>query len=367
LTAVWTLTWWWMLAALPLPWLVRRFARADAFDRDAALKVPFGAEFSDLAGMRSLQSARLRLAALSAIWVLALLAAARPQFIGEPVALPMTGRDLLLIVDLSGSMEEQDFQLNGQWVDRLTALKAVAKDFIERRVGDRVGLILFGREAYLQTPLTFDRKTVKTLLDESVIGLAGKETAIGDAIGLAIRTLDDAGVEQGRRVAILLTDGANTAGAVDPLKAAELAAQRNLVIYTIGIGADALTVRSLFGVRQINPSAGGAHRDRRKDGRQVFPRARHRRVPADLCDPRQARARPVRRAGVPADQGAVLLAARCGRGARVRHGASGGRGRALANLGPRRRRVARHVEEGAWLTCTSCGRGGLCCCRQAFG
>jgi Ca-activated chloride channel family protein len=252
---MWTLTWWWMLAALPLPWLVRRFTRPEALDRDAALKVPFGADFSDLAGLRSAQSTRLRLAVLAAIWVLALLAAARPQFIGEPVALPMTGRDLLLIIDLSGSMEEQDFQLNGQWVDRLTATKSVANDFIERRVGDRVGLILFGREAYLQTPLTFDRKTVKTLLDEAVIGLAGKETAIGDAIGLAIRTLDDAGVEQGRRVAVLLTDGANTAGAVDPLKAAELAAQRNLVIYTIGIGADALTVRSLFGVRQINPSA----------------------------------------------------------------------------------------------------------------
>ncbi len=167
----------------------------------------------------------------------------------------MTGRDLLLSVDLSGSMEEQDFQIDGQWVDRLTALKAVARDFIERRVGDRIGLILFGREAYLQAPLTFDRATVQTLLEESVIGLAGKETAIGDSIGLAIRTLDDAGVEQGRRVLILLTDGANTAGAVDPLKAAELAAQRNMVIYTIGIGADALTVRSLFGLRQINPSA----------------------------------------------------------------------------------------------------------------
>jgi Ca-activated chloride channel family protein len=167
----------------------------------------------------------------------------------------MTGRDLLLSVDLSGSMEEQDFQLNGQWVDRLTALKSVATGFIERRVGDRVGLILFGREAYLQAPLTFDRETVSTLLDESVIGLAGKETAIGDSIGLAIRTLEDAGVEQGRRVLLLLTDGANTAGAVEPRKAAELAAQRKLVIYTIGIGADSLTVRSLFGLREINPSA----------------------------------------------------------------------------------------------------------------
>lgn len=252
---MWTFAWWWVLFALPVPWLVRAWLPPDALDRDAALKVPVAAEFIDLAGLRSLNAGRWRLAALWGIWVLAVLAAARPQFVGEPVSLPMTGRDLLMVIDLSGSMEEQDFQLNGQWVDRLTATKAVANDFISRRVGDRIGLILFGREAYLQAPLTFDRATVQTLLDESVIGLAGKETAIGDAIGLAIRTLDDAGVEQGRRVAILMTDGANTAGSVEPLKAAELAAQRGLVIYTIGIGADALTVRSLFGLRQINPSA----------------------------------------------------------------------------------------------------------------
>jgi Ca-activated chloride channel family protein len=253
---MWTFAWWWVLAALPLPWLVRRFVRGDPIDRDAALKVPAAAEFADLAGLRgAVDRGRWRLAALTAIWMLAVLAAARPQYVGDPVALPQTGRDLLLSVDLSGSMEEQDFQLQGQWVDRLTALKSVARDFIERRVGDRIGLIVFGREAYLQTPLTFDRKTVQTLLDETVIGLAGKETAIGDSIGLAIRTLDDAGVEAGRRVLLLLTDGANTAGAVDPLKAADLAAQRKMVIYTIGIGADALTVRSLFGLRQINPSA----------------------------------------------------------------------------------------------------------------
>ena len=253
---MWTLAWWWMLFALPLPWLVRRIVPPEPIDRDAALKVPFGTEFKELAGLRApAASRRWRLAVLAAAWVLAVLAAARPQFVGEPVSLPMTGRDLLLAVDLSGSMEEQDFQLNGEWVDRLTALKSVAADFIERRVGDRVGLILFGREAYLQAPLTFDRKTVGTLLDESVIGLAGKETAIGDSIGLAIRTLEDAGVEQGRRVLLLLTDGANTAGAVEPRKAAELAAQRHMVIYTIGIGADSLTVRSLFGLREINPSA----------------------------------------------------------------------------------------------------------------
>jgi Ca-activated chloride channel family protein len=122
-----TLAWWWMLAALPLPWLVRAFVPPEPLDRDAALKAPVPAEFADLAGVRSPDSARrLRLGLLSCVWVLAVLAAARPQFVGDPVALPMTGRDLLLSVDLSGSMEEQDFQLNGQWVDRLTATKAVS-------------------------------------------------------------------------------------------------------------------------------------------------------------------------------------------------------------------------------------------------
>jgi Ca-activated chloride channel family protein len=253
---MWTLAWWWMLAALPLPWLVRRFVRTEVLDRSAALKVPATSAFASLAfATGGAAGASWRLLLMWAVWALAVLAAARPQFVGEAVALPRSGRDLLLVVDLSGSMEEQDFQLQGQWVDRLTATKAVARDFIANRVGDRLGLILFGREVYLQTPLTFDRATVQTLLDESAIGLAGKETAIGDAIGLAIRTLEDASVEEGRRVVILLTDGANTAGSVEPLKAAELAAQRSVVIYTVGIGADALTVRSLFGMRQINPSA----------------------------------------------------------------------------------------------------------------
>jgi Ca-activated chloride channel family protein len=253
---MWTLAWWWMLVLLPVPLVLRRLLPAEPLDRSAALNVPSGSPFADLVGASGASvDSGWRIALLWAVWTLAVLAAARPQFVGEAVALPISGRDLLMIVDLSGSMEEQDFQLGGQWVDRLTATKAVAREFIANRVGDRLGLILFGREAYLQTPLTFDRTTVQTLLDESAIGLAGKETAIGDAIGLAIRTLDDARVEAGRRVAILLTDGANTAGSVDPLKAAELAAQRSMVVYTIGIGADALTVRSLFGLRQINPSA----------------------------------------------------------------------------------------------------------------
>lgn len=250
-----TFAWWWIVLVLPLPWLVRRYASAEPIERAAALRVPSAREFGGLGGgpLANRQVAG-SLALLALIWCLAVVAASRPQWIGEPIMVEVSGRDLLLAVDLSGSMEEQDFQLDGQWVDRLTAIKALASDFIARRAGDRIGLILFGREAYLQAPLTFDRATVTTLLNESAIGLAGRQTAIGDAIGLAIRTLEDAGVEDNRRVLVLLTDGANTAGSVEPLKAAELAAQRSMVIYPVGIGADAITVRTLFGLRQINPS-----------------------------------------------------------------------------------------------------------------
>jgi len=251
---MWQLAWWWMLLLMPLPWFVRRFAAPKYMDDDAALRVPVAAEFDDLFGTGSRGANKPRLLMLWLIWSLILLAAARPQYVGQPQSLPMTGRDLLLAVDLSGSMDERDFQLNGEWVDRLTATKAIAKEFIERRLGDRIGLILFGREAYLQTPLTFDRTTVQILLDEAFIGLAGQETAIGDAIGLAIRTLSDAGIQQNRRVLVLLTDGANTAGVIDPLKAADLARDRGMVIYAIGIGADSVMVQSLFGVREINPS-----------------------------------------------------------------------------------------------------------------
>lgn len=186
------------------------------------------------------------------IWSLLVLALMRPQWQGEPVEQAVSGRDLMLAVDLSGSMQIPDFVLHGRKVDRLTATKAVAGEFLERRIGDRVGLILFGDQAYLQAPLTFDRKTVHTLLDEAVIGLAGDKTAIGDAIGLGVKRLKEN--PEGQRVLILLSDGANTAGAVSPLQAADLAARAGLRVYTIGIGADQMVVRDMLGSRKVNPS-----------------------------------------------------------------------------------------------------------------
>jgi len=246
--------WPWLLTLLPLPLVIRWLLPAVSTTRDAALRVPFIEDFrgADPGQVNIITRHGVLWLALSA-WILLVTAAARPQWLGEQVELPVSGRDLMLAVDLSGSMEVEDFILDGRTVNRLYATQSVAGDFIERRVGDRLGLILFGRQAYLQTPLTFDRETVHTLLSEAVIGLAGKETAIGDAIGLAVKRLRDK--DQNSRVLILLTDGANTAGEVEPIKAAELAAEEGLKIYTIGIGADEMLVRSLFGTRRVNPSA----------------------------------------------------------------------------------------------------------------
>jgi Ca-activated chloride channel homolog len=244
--------WPWLLLVLPLPLLVRWLVPAKMTVEQAALKVPFLDDFTDAETKSVTQNQKWPLWIASIAWVLLVIACTRPQWLGEPIEQAVSGRDLMLAVDLSGSMEVQDFFINKRAVDRLTAIKYVASDFINRRVGDRLGLILFGSQAYLQTPLTFDRKTVMTLLDESTIGLAGDNTAIGDAIGLAIKRLKSQPADS--RVLILLTDGANTAGEVSPLKAAELAASNKLKIYTIGVGADEMMVRSFFGSRKVNPS-----------------------------------------------------------------------------------------------------------------
>jgi Ca-activated chloride channel family protein len=243
----------WLLTALPFPLLVYWFAPAKSNTSQSALRVPFLADFAQNAMTPSTKNNRLRLYLAALAWLFLVFASARPQWLGEPIEQAINGRDLMLAVDLSASMQEKDFVLNKDNVDRLTAIKAIATDFIERRVGDRVGLILFGTQAYLQTPLTFDRKTVATLLDESVIGLAGDNTAIGDAIGLAVKRLKNE--SSNSRVLILLTDGANTAGEISPLKAAEIAAANDLKIYTIGIGADEMLVGGYFGYKKVNPSA----------------------------------------------------------------------------------------------------------------
>jgi Ca-activated chloride channel family protein len=242
--------WIWLLAALPLPllcyWLPRRGEQ-----QSAALKIPQLIEGLEATSQRkTTHKVRLFIAILA--WIALVLAAARPEWLGEPVSIPAEGRDLMIAVDLSGSMKIDDMQVNGRQVDRLKMIKYVLSDFIERRVGDRLGLILFADTAYLQAPLTYDRDTVNQLLNESLIGLVGEQTAIGDAIGLAIKRFN--AHEKSNKVLVLLTDGQNTAGNITPEQANELAINNGVTIYTIGVGADKMLVQSFFGSRQINPS-----------------------------------------------------------------------------------------------------------------
>lgn len=229
--------WLWVFLLAPLPWLLRLLL-PPADSGDAALRVGFLDELQALSGRRArtaLPSWRQQ-APLALLWFLLLCAAARPQWVGEPLPLPASGRDLLLAVDVSGSMDYADMQWDDEPISRLELVKRLLGDFIEGRRGDRVGLILFGSQAYLQAPLTFDRHTVRTWLDEAMIGIAGKNTAIGDAIGLAVKRLRQRPAQS--RVLVLITDGANNGGEIDPMVAAQLAADEGVRIYAIGIGAD---------------------------------------------------------------------------------------------------------------------------------
>jgi Ca-activated chloride channel family protein len=233
-----TLFWPWVIALLPLPLLYRHW-RKPVNQTINALRAPALLAISDPKSSQFKSTSWLTTSLkvlLGLCWLSTLLALARPHWIGEPIALPTSGRDLLLAVDISPSMRQRDMRIGGQIVTRLIAVKSVVGDFVEKREGDRLGLVLFGEQAYLQTPLTFDRKTLQTLLYEAQMGFAGSNgTAIGDAIGLAVKRLQDR--PKSHRVVILLTDGANNSGALDPIKAAQLASRAKVKIYTIGVGA----------------------------------------------------------------------------------------------------------------------------------
>ncbi len=230
------LAWPWMALLLPLPWLVGRLV-PPARPQGGALFLPFAATVSAdwTPGLRA--NSRWRVLLFALVWVLLVGAAMRPQWLGEPQPVPTTGRRLMMAVDTSGSMAEQDM---AGGATRLQVVQAVAGDFIRHRMGDQVGLILFGTRPYLQAPLTADLDTVGQFLRESVIGVAGPQTAIGDAIGLAIKRLNAHRTQSGPKgemVLILLTDGGNDAGLMDPIQAAKMAAAAGLRIYTIGVGA----------------------------------------------------------------------------------------------------------------------------------
>ncbi len=230
----------WLFLLAPLPWLIRNLLPAH-HERKAAVRVPFLQRLSRLAGLQpgtGVVVAKRPVSqwlVLSLAWLLVVAAIARPQWLEEPIIKELPMRDLLVAVDLSGSMEAQDFtDADGNTVDRLTAVKQVLDDFFARRDGDRVGLILFGSAAFVQAPFTDDLEVVRELLDEAQIRMLGPRTMLGDAMGLAINLFERSEVDE--RVLIVLTDGNDTGSLVPPERAAEIARDNGVVVFTIAIG-----------------------------------------------------------------------------------------------------------------------------------
>lgn len=244
--------WPWLLLLIPLPLFVYWLPKKEQSRASAALIVPTMLSGSAV-NTQHQESKKSPIIILSLCWLLSVTALSQPQWLGDAIDIPTEGREMMIAVDLSGSMQIEDMNLQGKTVNRLDMLKEVLGDFIKRRVGDKLGLILFADDAYMQTPMTFDRKTVNQMLDESVLGLVGRKTAIGDAMALAVKRFD--AKEKSNKVLLLLTDGQNTAGKISPEQALELAVAKNITIYTIGIGAEVMLQKSLFGTRRINPSS----------------------------------------------------------------------------------------------------------------
>ena len=243
-----------VLFAICLPFILRHLLPKASQKPTSAIKVPFFNELSHIFANRtdsSTDSSYLKYLAIL-IWSLLVISGSGIQWLGKPIALQQTGRDLMLAIDLSGSMQTPDMVRNGKTKTRIDVVKDVAGQFINKRGGDRLGLILFGTRAYLQTPLTFDRQTVSQMLDDATIGIAGPETAIGDAIGLAVKQM--LSYPNLSKALVLLTDGGNNAGVLQPLQAAEIAKKAHIKIYTIGLGAKEMTIQTMFGKQVINPS-----------------------------------------------------------------------------------------------------------------
>ena len=225
--------WPWVLLLLPLPWVLQKLYSKPVL---TAINVPPAMERalqSISAGQQQRIGTRQTLLWIS--WLSLLLAIAQPWLPGDAIIQPVSGRAIAVAVDISGSMERKDFSLDGQTSDRLSVVKAVAGNFVDHRKGDRVSLVLYGKEAFIASPLTFDLSALRHILDNADIGMAGRSTAIGDAIGLSIQTLQGDPADQ--KAILLLSDGTNNAGSVEPESAATLAQSLGIRIHTIGMGS----------------------------------------------------------------------------------------------------------------------------------
>lgn len=230
----------WALLMLPLPifvwWLV-----PPQRERVSAVRVPFFTQIASAAGSEARAGAVvmrrrwLQMLVAILVWLLLIAGLAKPEWVGEPIVRTEAARDIMLALDLSGSMDYHDFPgEDGQDVSRFEAVQRVVDRFVAERESDRIGLIVFGTKAYLQLPFTRDLETARALVELMEVGMAGPKTALGDSIGLAIHSFESSEVDD--RVLILLTDGNDTASKMTPINAADIAKLNGVEIYTIGIG-----------------------------------------------------------------------------------------------------------------------------------
>ncbi|SDN32736.1 Ca-activated chloride channel family protein [Methylobacterium phyllostachyos] len=236
----------WALLALPLPLLAARLIPAEPEGGSGALRVPGTLVGAGRSGADLAARGRRRAALTWTLWIALVVALSGPRLVMPATALPASGREIMIAMDLSGSMERRDFALDGETVTRLTAVKRVGTDFIRRRAGDRIGLVIFADQAYVAAAPSFDTAAVARALDEATIGISGRSTGIGDGLGLALRRLDprDAGGDaasnpaggKAAKAVILLSDGANNAGQTAPKDVADLAKELGIKVYTIALG-----------------------------------------------------------------------------------------------------------------------------------
>lgn len=247
--------WFWAILVLPLPWVVAHLWRGAKKQTDnEALWVPFFTPFQE----RIKGSAGASVRGLSLFFVLAwisfVLALMRPQGLGQAIATQNFYRNLMLVLDVSDSMAEQDFILHNQRVSRLLMVKTLADAFLQKRAGDQVGLTLFADEAYIYVPLTPDVATARQMMNEVGFGIAGSNTAMGDALALALKDMKD--VPASSKVMILLSDGYANAGQMRPEDVLPVAKEMGVKIYTIGIGGAPVPMQSFFGLSVGQDMAG---------------------------------------------------------------------------------------------------------------
>lgn len=256
----------WVFVLLPVPYLVWRFVPPHR-EQVNAIRIPFFRQITSAIGVEAqegasiLKRSKFQMVAAAIIWLLVLVALAKPERLGEPVFIETAARDIILALDISGSMDERDFIApNGDRQQRLEAVKTVLSRFIADRENDRMALIVFGTRAFVQAPFTEDLQSLQGFLDQIVVGLAGPNTALGDAIGLSLRTFEASDVDE--RMLVLLSDGADTSSRMNPASAAAIAVERDVTIHTIGVGdpeASGDSKVDLVALEQIAAQTGGAY------------------------------------------------------------------------------------------------------------